>query len=226
MARQRDPWAELISGSHGPAPRFLLVVVCLLLAGCIANLFEETRPWVALARLSPAVWEQAETWRLVTFGFVGAGALGPTTVLQIACIFWLGSEICTSIGPQRARILLIGAVFGGGLAATGGQVLGELGGLPRCAEPFEMMQGQRIVLAVSVAAFAAGNRQVNVTRLRLLYGLAIPSRWLIPLQLGWALIELGLTRDFGGFVGLAVGTLMGWWGASSGRAERARPEDH
>ena len=213
MGKQRDPWAELVSGKLGSAPRFLTTVVLFLAAGCIACLFEEARPWVALARLTPAVWESGQTWRVVSFGFVGDGPLGPTTVIQIACFYWLALELCRSVGVRRARVVLLAGVVVSGLVATIAQMAIEQAGLPRCAAPFEMMQGQRTLLAISVAGFAAGNRHVAVTRLRLLYGLAIPSRWLIPLQLGWALIELGLTRDVGGFVGLVVATLTGWWGA-------------
>jgi hypothetical protein len=228
VAKQRDPWAELISGTRGPAPKFLTAMVVLLTAGCIAELFEQARPWLELARLGPAVWERGEVWRVVTFGFVGSGQLGLTTVLQIACVYWLAIELSASIGVRRTRVLLLGAMVGSGLAGATAQYLIELGGVPRGSHPFDMMQGQRIVLAISVAGFAAVNRQVNITRLRLLYGLTIPSRWLIPLQVGSALIELGLTRDVGGFCGLMTGTLAGWWGASPPRREResAPPEPH
>jgi hypothetical protein len=226
VVKQRDPWAELISGARGPAPLFLTLIVASLVIGCIGELFEQARPWLELARLHPAVWERGEVWRLVTFGFVGYGQLGLTTVLQIACVFWLGLELSACIGERRTRVLLLGAIVISGLTAAVAQHLVELMGIPRGDHPFEMMQGQRIVLAICVASFAAVNREVNITRLRLLYGLTIPSRWLIPLQVGWALIELGLTRDVGGFSGLMTGTLVGWWGASrpSAAEERAPPE--
>lgn len=226
MGNQRDPWAELISGARGPAPRFLTILVVFLTAGCIACLFDEAAPLLEHVRLGPAVWERGEVWRVVTFGFVGAGKLGLTTVLQIACVYWLGMELCAGLGLRRARVLLLGAIMGSGVAAAGAQILLEGLGVPRCPKPFEMMQGQRTVLAICVAGFAATNRHVTVTRLRLLYGLAIPSRWLIPLQVGWALIELGLTRDLGGFVGLMTATLAGWWGTAPPRRGRAPRAGH
>lgn len=214
MSQRRDPWQELIEGSRGPPPTFLSVLVVCLTAGCIASLFVEIRPWLEILRLTPAVWEHGELWRLVTYGFVGSQGLGPTTVLQLACVYWFGLELCVLLGAGRARALVFSAIVGCGIVASIAQFAWEMLGGPRGGAPFRMMQGQHVVLAACVAAFAARNRHATLSRLRLLFGLTIPSRWLVPLQLGWALIELGLTRDFGGFVGIVAATAWGWRSAS------------
>ena len=171
--------------------------------------------------LSPAIWTRGELWRLVTYGFVGTGSIGAALVLQIACVYWFGFELCVWLGEKRARVLVLAAIVGSSVLAAAAQFAwDELGG-HTSATPFSMMQGQRVTLAATLAGFAARNREGTVSRLRLLYGLTVPSRWLVPLQLGWAVVEFGRTQDLGGLVGIVVATALGWRIAMSPRREDA-----
>jgi hypothetical protein len=83
-----------------------------------------------------------------------------------------------------------------------------------------MMQGQSVVLALAMAGFAAHSRWSTVSHTTLLFGLPIPSRWLVPLQLVVATGGFVSTRDLGGLVGIATASA---WGLRMARRRRPRP---
>jgi hypothetical protein len=222
---------EFIGGGRGRPPLFLAVLIGSLFVGCFLELFIELRGWLETLRLSSGVWERFELWRLVTYGWVGAGTLSPITLIEIVLVYWFATELTVWIGSRRTQLLLVGGVPLAGAAATAVQWLWTASGGSQCADPFVMMQGQRIVIAVVVAAFASCNRGVIIKRLPFFFHLPIPSRWLIPLQLLWALMVFANTRDLAGFAGVVLATALGWVGANAGgsrsdREPRASVGDH
>jgi hypothetical protein len=89
----------------------------------------------------------------------------------------------------------------------------------RCSwsRSFTIVQGQRCVLAVLIPAFAVRHRHSMLVETPLLFGLPLPTKWLIPLQLLGALASFAALRDVGGLAGILAATA---WGARLPRKRR------
>ncbi len=206
---ERDLWHELISGGRGRPPRTLTIVMLLLVGGAVADSIGSALPVLEVLRLSTRAWTGPEPWRVVTYGLVGAGGLSMLTVLQLVAVYWFSMELITWIGLRRARVLVLGGIVGSGVSASLVQWLSDLAGGPGCDyAPFWLMQGQAVVLAIVMSAFAAHARWTTVSDTTLLWGLPVPARWFVPLQLGGAVLGFVATGDLGGMVGIAVA--VGW----------------
>lgn len=199
---ERNPLREIFAGGRGMPPRPLLWLLASLSVGCLADAFVELRPIADLFRLEPAVWERGQVWRIVTYGLVGEGGISAWPLFQLLLVYWFGMELCAHLGVRRVRNLLLGGIALSGAAA----VVAQLAAGPGRVEPFMMMQGQSVVLAICIPAFATVNRWSTVAHTPYLFGLPIPTRWLVPLQLLSALALFAATRDTGGFVGILVAT--------------------
>jgi hypothetical protein len=211
VAFERNPWREFIAGGRGRPPRFLYVLLVTLAFGCVADSVATLRPLAARLRLDPAIWEGAELWRLVTYGLVGHGGIGPWTLLQLVLVYWLGMEMCVWMRARRAQTILIGGIAISGAVAAACQFASDVVGGPRCdADPFWLLQGQNVVVAVGIAAFAARNRHSTVSHTPYLLGLPLPTRWLVPIQLLIAAGGALSTHDLGGFAGIVTATAWGW----------------
>ena len=215
---QRDPWRELIGGGRGRPPRSLVILLGLLVAGAVGESFAELRPALELLRLSPDVWEHGQLWRLVTYGLVGTGGIGFWSAFQLFLVYWFAMEVMVWLGIARTRVLVLGGIVVSSAAATVVQYASNLVGGPFCDDaPFWMMQGQVVVLSIVMAGFAARNRWASVSHTPFLWGLPIPSRWLVPLQLLAAIAGFAATRDLGGLVGIATAS---FWGFTVARPRR------
>ncbi|MEM6989092.1 MAG: hypothetical protein AAF721_01300 [Myxococcota bacterium] len=215
MGLVRNPWREFIAGGRGAPPAFLAVLLGTLGAGCLADTFWELRPLVDGLRLSAAVWEHGEFWRLVTYGCVGWGGLSVWSLLQLVLVYWLSMEVIVWLRVKRARIVLLGGVAVSGCAAVVAQIVSDGAGGPVSAMPFWMMQGQQVLVAIALASFATCNRHATIAHTPFVLGLPLPVRWVVPLQMAYATAAFASTRDIGGFVGIAVATV---WGTRVGRA--------
>ncbi len=213
MSFDRDPWREFLAGGRGRPPPFVLALLLTLAAGCVADSFWELRPVLEALRLSPGVWERSEVWRLVTYGWVGSGGISAWSLLHLVLVYWLLMELVARGGLRRTRIVLLGGIVIASSAAVAAQIVSDASGGPHCALPFWMMQGQSTVTAIAIASFAAANRYSTVAHTPFLFGLRVPSRWLIPLQLLYALASFAATRDVGGLVGIVTATV---WGVRAG----------
>lgn len=217
---QRSPLRELAASARGRPPRFLAALLATLATGLLADAFFELRPLVELLRLDAAVWERGQLWRLVTFAFVGEGGLGLWSVVQLALIYWFAMELCVFIGERRTQVLVLGGIAIAGVTAASVQFAWEVGGGRSSEFAFAMVQGQRCVIAILLPAFAVRHRHSVLVETHLLFGLPVPTKWLIPMQLIGALASFAALRDVGGFAGVLAAT---WWGA---RLPRTRTRGH
>ena len=185
-----------------------MVLMATLAAGVLADSMFELEPLVELFRLGSSAWREGQVWRVVTYGLVGSGPLSMWSVLQLVLVYWCVMEAVVLLGERATRVLILGGIVAAGASALLAQAFSDAIGGPTRAYPFRMMQGQSVVVALALPAFAARNRHSTVMRTPLLFGLPIPSRWLVPLQILAALAAFTSTRDFGGFVGIM--TAIGW----------------
>jgi hypothetical protein len=221
VAFSRNPWREVIDGLGTPPPVIQGLMITLAL-GCVADMFHPLQPVMALLRLDPAVYEAGQLWRLVTYGLVGTGGIGAWSIVQLVLVYWLTMQLVTWIGLRRTQTMLLGGIAVSGLAAVGAHAGAELLGAPPCAYPFGLMQGQSIVIAIGLAGFSAANRYSTVRHTPYVYGLPIPTKWLVPLQLMLAFAGAVATNDVGSFVGIATASAWGWRGMSTQRPRPAR----
>lgn len=186
--------------------------------GCLGDIAEPLRPWVELLRLDPAAWERGEVWRLLTYGLFGRGGISAWVIAQLVLVYWLVQQLVVWVGLTRARTTLLGGVAVAGVTAALAQAGSDQFGGPSCGyAPFWLMQGQSVIIAIGLAAFAANNRYSTVSHTPYVFGLPIPMRWLVPLQLLMALGGALSTGDLGGFVGILAATAWGWTAVSRGR---------
>lgn len=217
MAFRRNPWQEVLAGLGEP-PRFLKILLASLALGCLGDIAEPLRPWVELLRLDPAAWERGEVWRLVTYGLFGRGGISAWVIAQLVLVYWLVQQLVVWVGLTRARTTLLGGVAVAGVTAALAQAGSDQFGGPSCGyAPFWLMQGQSVIIAIGLAAFAANNRYSTVSHTPYVFGLPIPMRWLVPLQLLMALGGALSTGDLGGLVGILAATAWGWTAVSRGR---------
>lgn len=207
---RRNPWQEVIAGLGEPPP-FLKILLLSLALGCFADTVDSGRMVVEHFRLGPEVWQQGELWRVVTYGFIGQGGISAWSMVQLVLVYWLVQQMVTWLRAPRARnVLLGGVVFAGATAVLAQVVSNLLGGPVSHWGPFWMIQGQGVLIAIGLASFAANNRYSTVSHTPFLFGLSIPTRWIVPLQLLMAVGGTMSSGDVGGFAGVVAATAWGW----------------
>ena len=175
---------------------------------------------MAWLRLSPATWPVGLLWQPATYGFVGTGAPSLWFLLELLILFWFGRDVRNALGKKKFWRLLILATLAAGLLAVATYFVSSLVGFSP-VRPFLILQGQRVLLTTTIAAFAA--MRPNATIL-LFFVLPIQAKWFIPLELLFAFMAFlasgpGLFgKDLPGVVGLfvAVGATLWLLGRRSG----------
>jgi hypothetical protein len=86
------------------------------------------------------------------------------------------------------------------------------------ALPFVLMQGQRMLLALMIAAFATLNAHATIY---FLFVLPIQARWFLWIEILIAFIAFLATGDFAGFVGITFAVAVVFGTLSPGGLTRA-----
>jgi hypothetical protein len=187
--------------SGKPVPKDIIVLLAVLFATFSLQFFPWTHFIPALLYLNQTVF-LGQIWRLATYQFVGYGGPSLWFILVLLMVFWFGRDVFWRLGRRRFWRLLIWAGVGAGLAATIMQLVLILLKLT-IPEPlmFILMQGQSMLLAILIAAFA--NLYGEATIL-FMFIIPIKARWFIWLEILFAFIGFLGTRDFAGFIGIST----------------------
>ena len=191
-----------LGGPWGAPPRDLLLILGTLFVTFSLQFFDATRFVPDLLRLTPLVWRAGFAWQLLSYPFVGYGGPSPWILLELLILFMFGRDAYAGLGRKHFwRLVLITAALAGGLALSV-QALAERGAtlLPLGAY-FPLLQGQRVLLAILIAAFATANRRATIM---LFFVLPVEARWFLPLEILFAFIGFLGTRDLGGFLGICA----------------------
>jgi hypothetical protein len=199
------------AGLGGPVAPDVWVLLGVLLTSFSLQFFATTAWLPALLRLTPAVTERGWLWQLVSYPFVGTGQPGFWFVLELLILFLFARDACWRLGRARFWRLLVGVAAVAGAVAMTVQ-LASPG--PEGTPPFVLMQGQRTLVAILVAAFATLNAEATIY---LFFVLPMPARWFLGLEVLFAFLAFLGTRDLAGFVGLAVAIGATWWWLSRRR---------
>lgn len=190
-----------------PAPRDIVILLVALFATFTLSVFATTAFLVELLQLGPAVWRLGFVWQLLTYPF----AAETKTVfffLALFMIYQFGSEPFRRLGRKEFWKVFLLATLTGGLAAIATQLVLDATGLAQRSD-FTLMQGELITLAVLTALYST---LFSSSTLLLFFILPIKARYLLWIELGVAFVGFLSTKDFAGFIGIAVavGTVWAW----------------
>lgn len=196
-------------------PRDLVVVLATLFATFSLQFFESTAIIPAVLRLSFAVFS-GFVWQIVTYPFIGWGGSGLWFLLELLILFWFGRDVFWRLGRRRFWLLLARAAVGAALVALVVQLVQSWGGgAPSAYGAFQLMQGQRILLAVVIAAFATLWGEATIL---LFFVLPLKARWFLWLEILFAFIGFLESKDFAGFCGICAAVFLTYSGLMRGGA--------
>ena len=203
------------AGLTGPVPKDLWILLGIIFGTFTLQFFQSTA-WLAdLLRLTPMVWRSGFLWQLVTYPFIGMGAPNFWFVLELLILFLFGRSVLGRLGRRGFWKLLLSSALVAGIAAAlvGALVDFTTGQGPPPPTTLILMQGQRMVMTILIAAFATMNQHATIL---LFFVLPIQARWFLLLEILFAFLGFLSTHDVSGFVGLCVavgftyGALTGW----------------
>lgn len=196
-------------GLTGPIPRDLLILFGVLFATFSLQYFvNEFFIW--LFRLTPAVWQRGFVWQVVTYPFMGYGG-GIFFLISLIFLYLFARDVFYGLGRRHFWRLVLAAAVGAALVALFVDVLGRLAGW-EAPQPFSLMQGQSLLWALFVAAFATANRGATIY----LIIFPIEARWFLALEVLIAFIGFLQSKDLAGFLGICTAIGIGYGYIRSG----------
>ncbi len=207
MADPRDPGYGRrfalggLGNPFGAPPRDLLIILGTLFVTFVLQFFDSTRIVPELLRLTPLVWRAGFAWQLITYPFDGYGGPSVWFLLELLILFWFGRDVYSGLGRKRFwRLVLIVTVAAGALALAVEAIQEAATGL-LLPGAFPLLQGQRMLLAIMIAAFATANRRATIL---LMFVVPIEARWFLGIEILFAFFGYLGTHDLGGLLGVCA----------------------
>ena len=202
----RGPWSRGPGGLGlpplTPAPTDLVVLLAVVFVTYSLQFFTSTRIIPALLRLTGLVWGSGLVWQLATYPFSGYGPPSIWILLELLILYWFGRDVFYQLGRRRFWQTVMTSAVVAALVAVLVEVLVELtSGVPALTAPFSLMQGQRVLLTITIAAFATLNRDATIL---LFFVLPIQARWFLWLEVLFGFIAFLATKDLAGFAGIVT----------------------
>ncbi len=200
------------SGAAGPPPRDLVIILATLFVTFSMRAFEGTRLLPALLELTPLVWARGFVWQVATYPFVGGGAISIWFLLELLILFWFGRDVYRYLGRKAFWSLIVWSAATAGVVAVLVDWASALAGASPLAS-FQLMQGQRVLMAIFITAFACAYRNATIY---LFFVLPVQARWFIAIEILLAFMGFLGTKDLAGFVGICTAVGMTWAMLSGG----------
>ncbi len=202
-------------GSGLPAPKDLIGILVALFLTFSLQFFEATAAIPAILRLTPAVF-RGFVWQIFTYPAVGFGSSGLWFLVSLLILFWFGRDVFWRLGRQRFWLILVRAAVGAAIVAVAVQLFQNLAGVGAAGfGAFQLMQGQRILLAIVIAAFATLWGEATIL---LFFVLPLKARWFLWLEILFAFIGFLESKDFAGFCGISMAVFLTYSGLKIGGA--------
>jgi hypothetical protein len=167
--------------------------------------FRSTAVIPALLRLTPLVWRAGFLWQLLTYPLIGWGPASILFLIELLMLYWFGGDVYRGMGRRHFWKLIGWCALVGGVVAVAADALAwaAAGKDALLLEPFPypIIQGQQLLIAIFICAFATANRQAQIL---LFFVLPIQARWFIAIEIAIAFIVFLQTHDFPGFLGLCA----------------------
>ena len=200
-----------------PVPQDLIGILVALFVTFSLQFFAATAIIPALLRLTPAVL-RGFVWQIFTYPVVGTAASGLWFLVELLILFWFGRDVFWRLGRQRFWSLLVRGTVGAAVVAVVVQlVLQLLGAGATGFAAFQLMQGQRIVIAIFIAAFATLWGEATIL---LFFVLPVKARWFLWLEILFAFIGFLPSKDFAGFCGVCTAVFLTYSGLKPGGPRR------
>jgi hypothetical protein len=188
-------------GLGGPAPRDVLILLGVLFVTFSLRFFDSTRIVPELLQLTPLAWRLGFVWQLATYPFIGAPA-GFWFLIDLLFIYIFARDVYFGLYRKHFWRLVLFSTIGAALVAVGVHALLTLTGALDVLAPFAIMQGQWILSAVFIAAYATAHRDATIY---LFFVLPVPARWMLGVEILFAFMAFLFSRDLPGFCGLCAG---------------------
>jgi hypothetical protein len=191
-------------GSGTPPPRDVLAILGVVFVTFSLQFFEATAALPNLLRLTPNVL-RGFLWQIVTYPFVGSGGASIWFLLELLILFWFARDVFWRLGRRRFWQLLLWTAVGSALIAVAVHAITLVAGQPN-AYAFLTMQGQRMLIVISIAAFATLYGEATIL---LFFVLPVKARWFLWLEILFAFV-FGLlpTKDLAGFLGVCAAVFL------------------
>ena len=193
----------------GPIPRDLLVLFGVLFATFSLSHLGGAG-LIELLLLSRNVW-RGYVWQIVTYPFIGLG--GFFILISLIFLYFFARDVFYGLGRRHFWQLVFAAAAGSALVAL---LADLLLGLLRWQQPapFGLMQGQSLLWALFVAAFATAYRGTTIY----FYFIPIEARLFLALEILFIFVAFlfsggpGEPKDLPGLLGMyaAVGIGVGY----------------
>jgi hypothetical protein len=198
-----------------PVSKDIIGILVALFVTFSLQFFQATAIIPALLRLTRDVF-RGFVWQIFTYPFVGFGTSGLWFLLSLLILFWFGRDVFWRIGRQRFWLMLGRGTVGAALVAVVVQLVmnvADLGGSG--AQAFVLMQGQHVLLAIVIAAFATLWGEATIL---LFFVLPVKARWFLWLEVLFAFIGFLESKDFAGFSGICAAVFLTYTGFQRGGA--------
>jgi hypothetical protein len=186
-------------GLSGTPPVDMLVLLGVLIVTFVLRFFAATQVVPLVLELTPLVWMRGWVWQLATYLFIGYGSPGIGFLIELLILYMFGKDVFFGLYRRHFWQLILFASVGAAVVAAGLHAVLALTGGMAGPGAFSILQGQRMLLAIFIAAFATAHRDATVY---LFFFLQIPARWLFVVEGLFALMAFLTTRDLPGFVGI------------------------
>jgi hypothetical protein len=204
MTMGGGPTARRVSfgGLSGPHSRDLLLLVGVLFVTFSMQFLPGLAFVPELMRLSSSVWQQGMIWQLLTYPAAGWGGPSIWFLLELLIFYMFANDLRWALGRQRFWNLLWMSAGAAAVVACLVQILLGAGG-----SAFVLMQGQRMLLAIVIAAFALVRGNATIM---LFFVLPIRAKWFIWIEIAFAWVGFLATTDLAGFLGVctAIGAVF------------------
>ncbi|MCU0291386.1 MAG: hypothetical protein MUF10_05270 [Thermoanaerobaculaceae bacterium] len=191
---------------RGRPPLDLLVLLGVLFGTFAAQFFAATAWIPSSLRLGPAVWESWALWQLGTYPLVGFGAPDFWFVIELVILFFFARDVRRWLGARRFWLVSIGVAVASAVAAVATTLLWP-GAVAAAGVPFQLMQGQRLLMAVMLAAYGALAGDATIL---LFFVMPVRARFFPAIGLVLAFVAFLASRDLAGLVGIVVATGLAW----------------
>ncbi|MEM9290961.1 MAG: hypothetical protein AAGD01_04710 [Acidobacteriota bacterium] len=189
-----------------PPPRDVAILLVVVFVTFSLRYLSTTTALIPnLLDLSAAVWTQGQIWRILTYPFIGSGLPDLWFLLELLILFWFARDTYRLAGRRGFWQLILVTGVGAGVVAVAVEALTQAAGSPATPLAFELMQGQRLLLAVFITSFAVAFRHATI---RLFFVLPVRAGWFLWLTPLFAFLGFLSSRDLSGFVGICVAVAL------------------
>ena len=210
MVYGRDPHPRLPSfggpGAGLPPPRDVVVLLAVVFATFSLRFFEATRVVPELLELTPWVWRYGLLWQLVTYPLAGVPAGTLWFLVELLILFFFGRDVFYRLGRRRFWSTLAAGTLAASLVAVAVHLVATLSGavIPNA---FLIMQGQHMLLALVIAAFATIYADATIY---LFFVLPVRARWFLWIEVLFGFMAFLGSKDLAGFAGICAGVGGVW----------------